>query len=167
MLCCWPIRSFRAESHAARTGSLSLLVPLSPTLPPRATPPRDRAPSGPRRGASVRPLRSPLIFSPRPSRSSHGPSSSQRVFPAAPAAAGCDSPDRLTGLTVSTAGWRWLAGWLASPAKPATQPATFLLPRVCRGWGLPGVTCQPVASVHSRHFEQPVRSPLGRARTRL
>lgn len=54
-----------------------------------------------------------------------------------------------------------LAGWLALPAQPPSRPPSSspaCVPPV--GRGLPGVTCQPVASVHSRHFEQPVRSPL-------
>lgn len=166
MLCCWPIRSFRAESHAAHTGPLSLSLSFLVSLSHHpSSPPRDHAPSGPLCGTGpVCPLRAlPLSFSPPRNRPTVPlrPSASF-LRPLRPQA---DSPGRLTELTVSTAGW--LASWLAGFTGKASHPVGHLPSPACVppvGRGLPGVTCQAVASVHSRHFEQPVRSPLGRAR---
>lgn len=103
-------------SHTQHTpgSSLSLFFLVSLSLPPPFFPDpstRSRSLRAPvRDGARVPPSRSPLVFFPS-SQPSHGPSSSQRVFPAAPARPQADSPGRLTELTVSTAGW--LASWLA------------------------------------------------------
>lgn len=173
MLCCWPIRSFRAESHAAHTGppSLSLFPRLSLSHHPSSpTPPRDRAPSGPPCGTGpVCPLRAlPLSFSPPRNRPTVPlrPSASF-LRPLRPQA---DSPGRLTELTVSTAGWlaSWLAGWLHRQSQPPSRPPSFS--RVCAAsrpgftWRyLPGRSLSSLTSLRATGSE----SSRSRSRTRL
>lgn len=76
-MCCWPIRSFRAESHAARTGFL-LVSPTFLSLAPLPCPTtRVRFPPGP--AGSSRPLfrlsaRTLSSFPRRCRPASHGPS---------------------------------------------------------------------------------------------
>lgn len=119
LLCAVGLFAHSELSHTQRTGFSPCLSsppsPLCPTMRPRSL----RAP---------RALSSPRILRRRHRRpTSHGPSpSQQRVFPAAPEAAGwlprsADRADCLYG---------WLAGWLCRRSHPAGHLP--LLPRVCR-----------------------------------
>lgn len=135
-MCCWPIRSFRAESHAAhRVLSLSLSH-LFPFVPPHR----------------VRVLSGPLGPLPFPAASVAATAALRPTVPLRPNSASflrplrpqAGSPGRLIGLTVST------AGWLAGFAGAATQPSTFLFSRVCAA-SRPGFTWRylPACSLSS------------------
>lgn len=140
---CWPIRSFRAESHAAHQ--------VSPCLSHLFPPPCFAVaslPSGPRGDPTV-PFVSLSSFPPAATAATAAlrptvplrPNGASFLRPLGPQA---DSPGRLTELTVST------AGWLAGSAGVATQPATFLFSRVCAA-SRPGFTWRylPACSLSS------------------
>lgn len=137
LLCCWPIRSFRAESHRTHER-----VAPHRSLPPFSFPSDLFLPS--------HRIGSPFEILPFLSVSL---TCGWFLRPQGPQA---DSPGRLTELTVSTAGWLRVANHLPSLTSGSQVE-----------WSLPGVTCQPAASVHSRHFEQPVRRLLRAALLRL
>jgi len=116
-MCCWPIRSFRAESHAAhRVLSLSLFPTFSPLSHHASA--FSPGPSGPSPPPASSAAATAALRPTVPLR----PNSASFLRPLRPQAG---SPGRLTELTVST------AGWLAGFAGAATQPATFLFSRVC------------------------------------
>jgi len=131
-MCCWPIRSFRAESHAAHRvpPCLSHLLPSPLSRLTGGSHYTAAFPLGPAKSLDRAPsLAHPLIFPPPPPplppfcvpRSLSIPI--QRVFPAAPEAAGwlprsVDRADCLYG---------WLAGWCSHPAGHLP-----LLPRMFR-----------------------------------
>lgn len=155
LLCAVGLFAYSELSHTQRTGFSPCLSsppsPLCPTTRPRSL----RAPRAP-----------PLPPHPPPPPP---PPYVPRSLSVPTARLSCGPWGRRLAPQVGWPSWLSLrlAGWLALPAQPPSRPPSSspaCVPPL--GRGLPDVTCQPVASVHSRHFEQPVRSPLG-VRARL